>query len=450
MAFNPVLTTNLQEAMKIIFSDPVVEQFIMESEFANLIKRDSSVPVIQTTGGRWVEMSHFFRSAGGTGARAENEYIPQTSQPDFKNSKVYLRKVMGTVEMTGDTMKRVQSSQGAFVDYMERALPELVKRLNSTVDRMYIGDGSGVRARISDTVTNISGTLYRVPIDSAFGIADFTGAWTLFSEGDLIVAAADAAGTTIRTGGGFRSATVEDLDDDDANPALIVNFPAAALAAAWVAGEYIAGGDEAGVDFGTGAGDDREIAGLLAAVDDGGIINDYNNITRGANENRLWKGLVVDASTAPWNGAANEELFVYVDDQIQRRGGGKTDFILFSQSAHRAYWKSLKTDRMFVDPRSYTGGKPRQLEVMLGDRTLPFKVARKMPPELAFMLELPSFARVALHQWEWDDNTGSIWNRIVDSTGPKDAFYAVGMMYEQMFCKMPRHNARIEGLTPTK
>lgn len=447
---DPVLTTDVTEAMKIIFSDPVIEQFIMESEFASLVQRDTSVPIIQTTGGRWVEMAHFWRSAGGTGARAENEYIPQTSKPEFKNSKINLRKVMGTVEMTGDTMKRVQSGMGAFIDYMEKSLPELVKRLNSNVDRMYLGDGSGVRARVNGALTLVSGNTYQVNLKSAFGVDGYGGAWTLFNEGDLIVAAADPAGATLRTSGGLRSGTVIDLIDDDDNPGIVVEFPNAGLDAQWADGDYIAGGDEAGLDFVQADGTDREIAGILAAVDDGGIIADYNNITRGANENRLWKGLVLDASGNPWQGIANEELFVYADDQSQRRGQGKPDQILFSQSAQRAYWKSLKTDRTFPDPRAYTGGKPSALTVMLGDRTLPFKIARKLPAELSYLLEMASFSRLSLHQWEWDDNTGSLWNRIIDSTGPKDAYFAVGMMYEQLFCKIPRHNVRIEGLRQVK
>jgi hypothetical protein len=87
MSYNPVLTSNITEAMKIIFTDSVVEQYIMESEFADLIKRETSVPIIQTTGGRWVEMSHFFSSAGGVGARAENEYIPRPRSPTSRTRR---------------------------------------------------------------------------------------------------------------------------------------------------------------------------------------------------------------------------------------------------------------------------------------------------------------------------------------------------------------------------
>jgi hypothetical protein len=41
--------------------------------------------------------------------------------------------------MTGDTMRRVRSSEGAFLNWADRALPDLVVRLVNTIDRMAIG-----------------------------------------------------------------------------------------------------------------------------------------------------------------------------------------------------------------------------------------------------------------------------------------------------------------------
>lgn len=439
---------DLDEAMKTIYQDPLMEQIVQDSEFMNLIQRDTNVEVIQTTGGRWVEMSNYFAYPAGVGARAEGEYLPQADSPEFLNSKMYLRKIMGTLEMTGDVMKRVKSSEGAFVDYMERSLPDLVIRVNSETDRQYLGYGSGIKARVNGAVTLNTGTLYNVPIDSSFGIAGWTEAWTLFLEGERIVFAADAGGVTIRTGGGVRSGKVVSIDDDLS--VLVVDLQNVTLAAAVVDNDYIASGDEAGCSFRTGAGEDREIAGILAAVDDGGIVATYNNIPR-ANQ-RLWQGLVQDASGAPFNGAFNEDLLVYGDHQVQRKGTGKTDFLLISHSSSRAYWKSLKTDRVIPDPRAYTGGKPgnTKLEIMLDDRTLPFQVARKLPPEVSYGLQLNTFRRLSLHTWEWDDRTGAIWNRVSDSVGYKDAFFCVGMMYEQMFCTKPRRNIRYEGLQAVK
>jgi hypothetical protein len=46
----------------------------------------------------------------------------------------------------------------------------------------------------------------------------------------------------------------------------------------------------------------------------------------------------------------------------------------------------------------------------------------------------------------WDDTTGSIWNRVTDSTGRKDAYYATGVIVFQTGCLAPRHNARIINL----
>lgn len=440
------LVPDLDEAMKVIYQDPLMEQIVQESEFMNLIQRDSSVQVMQTTGGRWVEMSNYFAYPAGVGARAENEYIPQADNPEFLNSRMYLRKIMGTIEMSGDVMKKVRTTEGAFVDYMERALPDLVKRVNSEVDRQYLGYGAGIKARVNGSLTQVGvTTVYQVPIDSAYGIAGWTEAWTLFLEGERIVFSSNAGGTGIRTGGGVRSGKVTQIDDE--NNILFVDLQNATLAGAIADNDYIASGDEAGLSFRTAAGEDREIAGLLAAVDDGGIVATYNNIAR--TNQRLWQGLVLDAAGAPFNGAFNEDLLVYGDHQVMRRGGGQIGFLLISHSASRAYWKSLKTDRMFVDPRSYVGGKPgnNQLQIMLDDRTLPFKVARKLPPEVSYGLQLDTFRRLSLHTWEWDDRTGAIWNRVSDSTGHKDAFFAVGMMYEQMFCTKPRRNIRFEGLS---
>lgn len=48
---------------------------------------------------------------------------------------IYLRKLMGPVEMTEEAILKVAADQSAFIDYMERALPELAGRLRDEIDR---------------------------------------------------------------------------------------------------------------------------------------------------------------------------------------------------------------------------------------------------------------------------------------------------------------------------
>ena len=208
---------------------------------------------------------------------------------------------------------------------------------------------------------------------------------------------------------------------------------------------YLFPGDEAGASSQTAGGVDREIAGLMAGADDGGIIATYNNISRTGSNSRLWKSIIIDGSDAVWGGQLTEELLSFADDEVAVKGAGKIDTIIASRSAARGYWQSLKGDRVFNDPRSFAGGR-NGLSIILGDREVMLKVARKLPPEVVFALQADTWRRITLGTWDWDDRTGSIWNRVIDSIGRKDAFFATGNMYEQLFCVAPRKNVRIDNL----
>ncbi len=435
-------TTDLDEALKIIFSDPLVNNIVEDTELMDIFKVDMNVQADDTTGGRFIEMAHYFQLPAGVGARAENEYIPEPDDPRFENSRLFLRKLQGVVEMTGDVMRKVRSDEGAFLNYMERALPDLVTRLVNEIDRMYISDGSGIKARIESITSAVTVTLVAV-VNRTYGIDGLTGSIFQFMEGERNVFDPAADGQSLVTGGGTQSLRITDIDEDTSTITWTGN---ATLVAAIGTDDYIFAGDEAGASSNTAAGEDREIAGLLAGVDDGGIIATYNNIDRTAAGNRLWKSIVIDGAAPQWGGQLTEELLTFSDDEVTVKGAGRIDTWIMSRSAARGYWQSLKGDRTMVDPRSFTGGKAG-LSVVLGDREIPLKVARKMPPELTFGLQSDSFRRLTLGQWEWDDRTGSIWNRVTDSVGRKDAFFAVGNMYEQLFCMAPRKNVRIEGLT---
>src|SRR5207344_1614470 len=135
--------TDLDAAMKVIFEDPVVANVVEDSELMKFIQQDVNVKYSDTTGGRYVELSHDFRKGGAVGARSEGDYIPVANKPKYKNSRVKLRKIQGSIEMTGDVMRRVRGDEGAFLAYMERALPDCVVRLVNSIDRQYVGTGFG-------------------------------------------------------------------------------------------------------------------------------------------------------------------------------------------------------------------------------------------------------------------------------------------------------------------
>ena len=450
-ASNPSTLTNLDGALKVIFAEPLVNNVVTDTELLSIFDSTSeNIQTENTTGGRYIEGSHLFQISAGVGARLEGEYIPEADAPVFQNSRAYLKKIQGTVEMTGDTMRRVTSSEGAYLDYLDEALPQLSERVAHDLDRMYIGYGAGVKARIAASGVGA----YNAPaagqwvttVDRSFGVTGYTEAFLNFLEGERVgFTSSLAAPVALRNAGTGQAAKVEAIDEAAGT---ITMSGTQALHDALAANDYIANADSAGNSFPTGNPSvEREPMGLLGAIDDGNIVSTYFNIPRATN--RLWKSIVVDGSLAPFNGLCSEDLLTYADDLTAVRGGGKVNVIVMSRSAARGYWKSLKSDRTFIDPRSYTGGKGA-LEIVLSDRTLQLKVSRKLAPQVVFGVQTNVFKRYALGQWEWDDKTGSIWNRVTDGTGRKDAYFATGFMYEQLFNRAPRKSFRIDGLLPVQ
>ncbi|KKN26110.1 hypothetical protein LCGC14_0877920 [marine sediment metagenome] len=436
-------TALIDEAMKVIFAKSLHNDIVADSELMDAFKTEMNIKTEETTGGRYVEQGHFWTLPAGAGWRLDDEYIPEAVSATFKNSRIYLKKFLLTLQMSGDTMRRVRTDEGAFLDYMDRARPALVERANQELDSAYIGFGSGIKARVATggVTDNGDGTMTFGVVDHS-GVSGFSDAWLQFLEGERVVFS-DTAGFTALRFPTTQSAKVTDLDEDAAT---VTVSAAAGLIAVVAAGDYIATGDEAG-HSGQSSGTDRALSGIMAGIDDGNILQTYNNIDRLATGNRLWRSIVIDATTN-FEGVLSEECLNFACRTTLIRGNGKPDMLIMSHSARDSYWKSIKGDRFFIDPGgNYTGGKGK-LQIVLGDRVYPLRVARKLPPEVCFGVQKDRFARLTLGELTWEEETGSMWNRVTDSTGRKDSYYSVAHMYEQLYNAAPRKSFRIDGLIP--
>lgn len=415
-------TTDLNNAMKVIFEDSIINNVVADSELLDLFESAGGIKTEETTGGRYIETAQLFALPAGVGSRGENGYIPVPRGPVVQNSKIYLKKVIGSVEMTGDVLKRVRTDIGAFINWGEQAMPKLVERVTNEYDRMLLGFGSGVKAQVGaiDADNKI------ITLKNAMGVAGLGGATFQFLENESIRAATTAAGTTLRAG----AMIVDDVYH--ATEQIKVSDIATNL----TADDYLAEGDAADNSFG------KDAMGLLGIVDDGGILATFQSINR-ANYT-AWRGHVIDAQEVFGSGQRlTEEVVVYADDVAYTRGGAKVDVIVTSRDGLRDLWKDLKGDRSFNDPRSYTGGKGG-IFIILGDRVVPIRVARKMPPSLCFGLTRKHLKKWLLNKFEWDDTTGSLFRQVTDSTGRRDAFYAYGTSQLEVGSDDPRKHFRIE------
>jgi hypothetical protein len=423
--------------MKVIFEDAITNNFVTDTELLDVFEQDMNVKVDETTGGRYIETAQLFNLPAGVGARAEGEYIPIPQGPTIVNSRINLRKIMATLEMTGEVFDQVRTREGAFVNYAEKAMPLLAELVQHEIDRMIVGYGTGVLGRVNDATPQAAGLL----VDEAFGIVGYGKTHVLFQENQTVVFGPNLDGTSLRNSG-------EAVQVTDVNPATNA-ISVASLPAGTLDNDYIFNGDAAGVSTQTAAGDNRELMGIHGIVDDGGILNIFQNINR--TTYRKWQGVIVDAAAA----AVTEALLLQADDEAYEISKAMPTVLLLSRKGARGYWADLKADRVINDPRgnftgglsaSGEGGRRKGLTVHLGDREVNLRVSRKLPDEVAFGLDPSTLKRFHNVGFKWDDRTGSVWNRVTDGTGRKDAFYATGYIRMELASSAPRKNFRIDNI----
>lgn len=417
---------DMQNAMKIYFSDSIVNNVVTDSELMQYFDQSSGVKTDQTTGGRWIETAQLFGLPAGFGSRGTNGYIPVPYGPQIENSRIYLKKQIGSVEISGDVLKRVKQGLGGFIDWGAQVMPGLVERATNEYDRMLIGYGAGVKA----VVESVDGVAKSIKLKDAFGVTGYGGAAFLFLEGEPIRAADKIDGDDMRAG------VMRVQNIDFANNTIYVDQ----LATAIEAGDFLAEGDAADNSFA-----DKDVMGLLGIIDDGSILKKFQNIDR--DEYLKWRAHVIDAQKAPFTAGQKltEAVINYADRVASTRGGAKVTDILTSREARDQYWADLKSDRTYVDPRSFTGGRG-PVSIILDDREVPIRVIRKMPTEVAFGITKGTLKRWLLNEFEWDSTTGSLFRQVTDNTGRKDAFYAYGTSQMQTGSTDPQKNFRIENI----
>jgi hypothetical protein len=429
-------TFEMEAAMKVLFEDSLEVNVVTESEILDCIEKDTNIQSETTGGGRYVETAHLFGLPAGYGYRTESDPIPVPRGPQIENGRIYLKKSMGSVSITGDVFEKIKQGKEAFTTWSKQQIPLLGKRMASEKDRIMLGYGMGVKAR----VTVIHAGSSEIEVGHAMGVANFQQAVLQFLANEDLAFGANINGSTLRlNGSGGHNIHLVNVNFRTGRLKL------SELPTGLAVGDYIFSADEHGVSSLTSTGQRREFMGLLGHVDDGGIVLDYFNIPR--DEFSAWGATVVDISGAPHSGVFNDEAILYGDMQASIYGGAKIDVLIAPYSGALTFWKDLKNDRQLNDPRSWTGGHGK-LFVRIRDRIVEVKGARKMPGNIAFGITKGHFKRYTLGKFQWSTRTGSMWQQVIKDGKRYDAFWAYGHDHDEIFCSQPDKNIRWEGLNP--
>jgi hypothetical protein len=423
--------SGLNDMLKEKYTKPFENNVEKDEEINDLIQKAEGFEVIEGEDGKKINIGHIFSSGGGVGSMLEDDYLYTPTNPTTKTSSITIKQHVAVVQLSGRTLRRVKKGPAAFVSWASEALPRKAQRLAFHKDRQRLGTGTGILFRMNGTPDGTGD-----PIDNMFGISGLDDrAAMLVLRDDAIRLGPNANGTSLRTGNLLVGAV------DYANKAIdTTNAGVAGSATSAADNDYVFLGD-ANVN-GSGS---REMMGLEGIIDDGTNVSTFQGLSRTTYPEL--KSQIVDSSAAGWDQTLSEEILDYADSLCFERGNmGRPTFVLVNRSGQRSFWKNMKNDRVINDPAgAFKGGKQR-LKMILGDRVVTLAAGRKVPESRAYLVDGSSINRYKIGSGRWDDTDGSIWNRVVDSTGRKDAFFAVYVEEEEMGSGNPAGSAKITNL----
>lgn len=423
----------INDMLKQVYTEAFENNIEADSEVADLINRAEGFEVVDGPDGKQINIGHIFSSGGGVMSMLEDDYLPTPTAPTTKQSAVTVKQHVAIVELSGRTLRRVKKGPAAFVNWAEKALPAKAQRLAFHKDRQYLGTGTGIICRYNG-VPDGTGD----PIDNMFGISGLDDrAAMLLLRDDNLRAGPNANGTALRAGTALVALVDYVNKAINTTVAGVANAPTAAAD-----NDYIFLGD-ANVN-GSGA---REMMGLEGIIDDGTNVATFQGLARSSFPEL--NGQIVDSSAGGFDQTLSEEILDYADSLAFERGNmGRPTSVLVNRSGQRSFWKNLKNDRVINDPRAtYQGGANRaRLKVQLGDRVVTLAAARKVPASRAYGIDGSGIERYRIGSGRWDDTDGAIWNRVVDATGRKDAFFAVYVEEEEVGAGNPGGSFKITNL----
>lgn len=420
--------SGLNDLLKNVYTDSFENNVEADSEVSDIFEQAEGFKVVEGPDGKAIVIAHQFSSGGGVGSVLEDDYLPTATTPTIKQSTLTIKQQVAMVELSGRTLRRVKEGPAAFATWANEALPMKARRLAFHIDRMRIGLGDGVICRIDEG----SPATTDLGIDAAYGIAGLEGATNLLLRDDNLRFCTSSAGSSARTG----TAKVVGVDYDNSE------IDIDALPTSTADNDFVFLGDTNVRSIG-----EREMMGLEGIIDNGALLASIQGLSRTTYPEL--KAQQIDASSATYGGTLNENLLDIAATRVYERAMGKTTHILVNRSGQRSFWNSLKGDRTFIDPKGNFQGGKAQLTMLLGNGPVVIRAARKVPASRCYGIDASSIKRYTIGSGRWDDTDGSVWNRTVDGTGRKDAFFAVYVREENLGTVDPGKNFKITGLSAT-
>lgn len=378
--------TTVNNLLKEVYEDRLRDQLQSEVVASKRIP-STSEGVTSNVGGKYVVFPIRTQRNHGIGARNELEALPVPQTQAYEAARVTLTYQYASMQITGQTLELASSNPQAFVTALNQEQEGLKQGLVKDNSRQLYGTAIGKLA----TANAAGSTTTFVCSDAEALYLEIGMIVDTYTSGDVIRNTASKITNISSTGGNTT-----------------VTFSPAATATA--SGDYMVR---------TGSRN-REAHGFAEIVTNTGTL--YN----------------IDPTLVPvWtanidsNGGTlrtlSEGIMIKMIDTIRKRGGSTT-VIFCDLEVRRQYFTLLSQQRQYVNTQEFEGGF-KGLAFTTDKGEVPVISDMDCQHNRMYFLNEKEFKIYQEGDWSFMNRDGSMWNRVVDSTGAYDAYNATMYKY---------------------
>jgi hypothetical protein len=298
--------------LKEFYVGPVVEQLNKKTFMIDRIERDTTQ--IDFTGRRAIVPVEKARNRG-RGSRADGGTLPAAGTDSEVDAIIPIRYHYQGVELTDALIEQTQSNQGAFINALDSRVKNAAKFMRKDINRQVFGDGTGLLATLSSTVTTVQ--THVVDSIQYLHVGDPVDAVLITNGGAITGGASNQVGTL------------------NASAKSVVLNTAIDGASGAAVGIYVAGNRN------------NEMDGLRNIAATTRTLHTINSATAG---NEFWNGNVRTVGTqAGSEQVAGETSFELISDDVGQTGQGETEAFVTTRGVRRRLADTFQSQKRFTN-----------------------------------------------------------------------------------------------------
>lgn len=367
----------IEPYLKEVYTGKIRRQLNEEITTLKRVTRSGS-GVSTETNGKYVTFPIHTRRNSGIGSRNEMDPLPVPGQQGYAAARLALKSAYGGFQITGQAIDLADKDEKAFARSMDEEIERLKVDVKKDMNRQIYGNGSGAIGVITGAAT---GNVIPVKDARLFWVGSNVDIVTLPSTiaiSNRTITGVNVANNTVTVSGAAPTVSANQIITRQGSLS-------------------------------------KEITGFAAIVDDTSVVYNINPAVEPE-----WRS-EVDANGGTGR-AITEQLMVQMADRIRTRGG-KTTVIFQSLGVRRAYWNLLSQLRTIVNDTKFEGGFTG-LAFTTDQGEIPVVADVDAPLGTQWFINEDALTFYRDKDWDWLDRSGSMFERVTDSNGVYDAWYA--------------------------